>query len=793
VALKILLADDSMTAQNMGKRILTEAGYEVVAVSNGAAAIKKITSEHPDIAILDEYMPGYQGSEVCERVKAAAETAKMPVLLTVGKMEPFDQEKANKVHADGVMVKPFEASDLIAAVQSIAQRLLAPTPPPRGVESTVLLRTPSGPTPDAHRTPLPNIPGSVRHEDTIPIPPPRFANVNHEDTLRLTAQEIKAFQDASYQDWANTAEPHLDEEEKAAKAAAAAVPPPIPDEEPETVTAKPFVKLGEPEDEEAEVAEPAAMLIEASEPEAPVFQATPPQNGGSVHEVFSAAAEPVAPIQHAEAAPATPAFYTPPPMEEVTQPLPSVFAVHAAEPEIASVTPAAETEVAPVSPILEPVAETAPAVPVVAAAPVLETSAPLTPGPMPVAPVAELEPTVAPPVDVAAAAASGLEITSPPQERGGFVAQDPALVTETDDMAQFVTKFGVEGAETVHVGVASDLPEEQLSAITHPVEEAVVSPVQEAPVAEVSVEQPVAEVTSPAPLIAAVTPEADVPVVASPLGQVGSIEAVETLESVEPVVAYVPEVQDSQSFPVYREPEPVAVVQEPAAEAVAPVEAASVMEAVAPAAVEAAPEPTAPVAEVAPEVAAVPEPVVPEVVWEAAPATVEAPHEAIVEPVANAAPEVPAMAVAEPAPASEPESAHHAAVVQAVETALAAAAGTAVAAGIAHIVHPETPVVHEAAPVYETAPVHEEPSVDEAAETHPEPVGDAALAEELAAALSKEPETQAAVMAVEANAEAQQSHTVSGISDNQLAEAVTRAFEHLKPQLIMEIIKELMK
>src|SRR6201999_3504161 len=114
VPLKILLADDSMTAQNMGKKIRVDAGYEVIAVSNGAAALKRIASERPDIAILDEYMPGYYGSEVCERVKASSETAKMPVLLTVGKMEAFDHEKAGKVHADGIMIKPFEASDLIA-------------------------------------------------------------------------------------------------------------------------------------------------------------------------------------------------------------------------------------------------------------------------------------------------------------------------------------------------------------------------------------------------------------------------------------------------------------------------------------------------------------------------------------------------------------------------------------------------------------------------------------------------------------------------------------------------------
>lgn len=121
MALKILLADDSMTAQNMGKKILVDAGYEVVAVSNGAAALKKIAELKPDIAVLDIYMPGYTGLEVCERAKSSPMTVKMPVLLTVGKMEPYRPEDGSKVNADGVIIKPFEASDLIAAVGKLAE------------------------------------------------------------------------------------------------------------------------------------------------------------------------------------------------------------------------------------------------------------------------------------------------------------------------------------------------------------------------------------------------------------------------------------------------------------------------------------------------------------------------------------------------------------------------------------------------------------------------------------------------------------------------------------------------
>ena len=129
MSLRILFADDSVTAQNMGKKILTEAGYEVIAVSNGAAAVKKIAEQKPDIIILDVYMPGYSGLEVCEKVRSNIATIKTPVLLTVGKMEPYKPEDANRVRADGVIIKPFEASDLLAIIKKFEERIKA-TPAP---------------------------------------------------------------------------------------------------------------------------------------------------------------------------------------------------------------------------------------------------------------------------------------------------------------------------------------------------------------------------------------------------------------------------------------------------------------------------------------------------------------------------------------------------------------------------------------------------------------------------------------------------------------------------------------
>lgn len=124
MARKILLADDSVTAQNMGRKILADAGYEVITVNNGSAALKRISEQRPDVIVLDVYMPGYSGLEVCQRLKEVGDTARIPVLLTVGKLEPFKPEEAKRVRADGFIVKPFEASELLSALTKLEDKIV---------------------------------------------------------------------------------------------------------------------------------------------------------------------------------------------------------------------------------------------------------------------------------------------------------------------------------------------------------------------------------------------------------------------------------------------------------------------------------------------------------------------------------------------------------------------------------------------------------------------------------------------------------------------------------------------
>src|SRR5581483_10293682 len=280
------------------------------------------------------------------------------------------------------------------------------------------------------------------------------------------------------------------------------------------------------------------------------------------------AEEPAAPLPEiaVQAAPVVPEPVTPPVVAEV-EPVMTVEPVV----EAALIAPMIEPEIAPSAPIVEPVLEVISVTPAIVPAPVLETNAPKTPGPMPAAPVADLDPTIAPAVEVAAAPAHELEITSPPQAQGAAVPQDAALVTETEDMSQFATKFGVENAELVHVGVVSDLTPEQMAAITTPIEEPILAvpapPALETPelaVPELAPSESVSIIEPEPPVVAApVTPEpmtrtVEIPAYGSPVQEeVGSIQPVEPLEVDEPVVAYIPGITETQPLMALQMPESV--------------------------------------------------------------------------------------------------------------------------------------------------------------------------------------------------------------------------------------------
>ena len=141
----VLVADDSPSIQNKAKGILTGEGLEVVTVSNGVAAIKKLPSVKPSLVIADVAMPGRDGYEVCEFVKNSPELSFVPVVLVFSDVDPYDDQRGARARADATIKKspgerdPFDHEELVAMVAKfLAQaETAAPEeapPPPAGAD-----------------------------------------------------------------------------------------------------------------------------------------------------------------------------------------------------------------------------------------------------------------------------------------------------------------------------------------------------------------------------------------------------------------------------------------------------------------------------------------------------------------------------------------------------------------------------------------------------------------------------------------------------------------------------------
>ncbi len=127
---KILLADDSLTIQKVVELTLAGTDYQLTCVSNGQTALESIEHSRPDLILADVVMPEKNGYEVCEAIKSNPATARIPVVLLSGTFEPFDRERADRVGADRIVSKPFDARHLIDEFDALlARAAAAPSPP----------------------------------------------------------------------------------------------------------------------------------------------------------------------------------------------------------------------------------------------------------------------------------------------------------------------------------------------------------------------------------------------------------------------------------------------------------------------------------------------------------------------------------------------------------------------------------------------------------------------------------------------------------------------------------------
>lgn len=114
-----LIVEDSMTDMQILTRCLQQGGFTVVTASSGEEALSKISTQKPDIIILDIILPGCSGFDVCREIKYGIATSKIPVVLCSTKGGEMDKFWGMKQGADAYLAKPIDQEEVLRTVKQL--------------------------------------------------------------------------------------------------------------------------------------------------------------------------------------------------------------------------------------------------------------------------------------------------------------------------------------------------------------------------------------------------------------------------------------------------------------------------------------------------------------------------------------------------------------------------------------------------------------------------------------------------------------------------------------------------
>lgn len=121
----ILLVEDNDVNADMLTRRLVRRGFDVFRSTNGTQAIELARSEKPDLILMDISLPGIDGWEATRRLRADAETARIPVIALTAHALPVDRQRSLDAGCDEYETKPI---DLTALVDKMMALLGVPEP-----------------------------------------------------------------------------------------------------------------------------------------------------------------------------------------------------------------------------------------------------------------------------------------------------------------------------------------------------------------------------------------------------------------------------------------------------------------------------------------------------------------------------------------------------------------------------------------------------------------------------------------------------------------------------------------
>ncbi len=119
MAQRILVVDDEQSIRTIVEYALKDAGFEVVTASRGDEALTVMERDPVDLVVLDVMLPGMDGLEVCQRIRAERS---VPIIMLSARGEELDKVLGLELGADDYVTKPFSPRELVSRVKANLRR-----------------------------------------------------------------------------------------------------------------------------------------------------------------------------------------------------------------------------------------------------------------------------------------------------------------------------------------------------------------------------------------------------------------------------------------------------------------------------------------------------------------------------------------------------------------------------------------------------------------------------------------------------------------------------------------------
>ena len=118
----IWCVEDDASIRDIEIYTLTSTGFEARGFADGVSFWSALQTQKPDLVVLDVMLPGVDGIELLQRMKASAELRTIPVVMATAKGAEYDKIRGLDLGADYYLVKPFGVMELVSCVKAVLRR-----------------------------------------------------------------------------------------------------------------------------------------------------------------------------------------------------------------------------------------------------------------------------------------------------------------------------------------------------------------------------------------------------------------------------------------------------------------------------------------------------------------------------------------------------------------------------------------------------------------------------------------------------------------------------------------------